>query len=450
MFKKIMKHLTNNIGLKLLSILFSVMLWLLVVNVADPDGSKTFSVPVNIQNKEVIERMGKVPDVIGDSDIAVFYITGPRSYVEEMDADDFEVTADLSQVDLSEEDKTKLVRIEVTPKKNEKYITVHQKTVNLQITLEELAEKNFIISPVTKGTPEEGYAIGDVEVTPNLLNVSGPQSIVSKISKVTATINVNGISGDVTDNVEPVLYDEEGNVIVSDLLKTNQSLVDIKVNILGTKNLTIECDVTGEPAEGYEYKGLEYAPQIITVKGKPEVLNSMSSILALQDVINIDGATRDVENTIDIILPEGVSLVDTEVSQIAVKALIAAKESKVFNLRTEDININGLPNEYELIYDLEVLPITIRASQEEIADFDIKKIQAALDVEGLKPGTHTVELQITINDSKYEVVGTVSVQFMIKDKNEETGGTDDNGETSEENTSEETENTDGGDDSARR
>ena len=72
------------------------------------------------------------------------------------------MTADLSQVDLTNADEKKLVRIEVTPKKNDKYITVHQKTVNMQITLEELAEKNFVISPVTTGTPAEGCALGEV------------------------------------------------------------------------------------------------------------------------------------------------------------------------------------------------------------------------------------------------------------------------------------------------
>ena len=122
MFKKLMKRLTNNFGLKLLSILFSIALWLVVVNIADPDGTKTFSVPVTIQNKDVIEKMGKVPDVVGDTDVASFYITGPRSYVEGMNADDFTVTADLSQVDLADEDEIKLVRIEVTAKKYEKYI----------------------------------------------------------------------------------------------------------------------------------------------------------------------------------------------------------------------------------------------------------------------------------------------------------------------------------------
>lgn len=417
MFKKLMKRLTNNMGLKLLSVLISVVLWLVVVNIADPDATKTFSVPVNIQNKEVIEQMGKVPDVVGDTDIAVFSISGPRSYVEEMDADDFTVTADLSQVDLTEEDETKLVRIEVTPKKYEKYITIHQKTVNMQITLEELAEKNFVISPVTTGTPADGCAIGEVEVTPNLLAVSGPESIVSKISKVTATINVDGISGDVTDNVVPVLYDEEGNVISSELLETNQATVNIKANILGTKSLTIQCDVIGEPEEGYEYTGLEYAPQTITVKGEAQILNTMNVITIPGEVIDITGATGNVENTIDIngYLPDGVSLVDDEVNQIAIKALIIPKASKIFNLPTENINIDGLPDNYELTYSATAVPINIRASQDEIDGFNVSNIQASIDVSELEPGTHTVQLELTVNDEKYDVVGSVSVQIEIKD-----------------------------------
>lgn len=420
MFKKLMKRLTNNFGLKLLSVLFSIVLWLVVVNIANPDGTKTFSVPVTIQNKDVIEKMGKVPDVVGDTDVASFYITGPRSYVEDMNADDFTVTADLSQVDLADEDEIKLVRIEVTAKKYEKYITIHQKTVNMQVALDEYAEKNFVISPITTGTPADGCAIGDVEVTPNLLTVSGPESVVSKINKVTATINVNGISSDVTDNVVPVLYDEEGNVISSELLETNQSMVNIKANILGTKTLPIRCEVTGTPADGFEYKGLEYAPEKVTVKGETEILNTMSAIIIPEEVIDITGATGNVENTIDITtyLPDSVSLVDDEVTQIVIKALIVTKETRVFNLPVANIAIEGLPDTYELTYNSNIttVPLTIRASQDDIDSFDIGNVQATIDAKDLSPGGHTVQLVLTINGEKYELIGNVSVQINIRDK----------------------------------
>lgn len=162
MFRKMMKHLVNNPGLKILSVLLSVVLWMVVVKMADPDFTKPFSVPVEILNKDVIRTMGKVPDIVGDTDIAVFYISGPRSYVEDMDSDDFSVTADLSQMDLSQDGETKLVPIEITAKKNEKHIEIIKKTVNMQITLEDLSEQKFVISPETTGTPAEGCAIGDV------------------------------------------------------------------------------------------------------------------------------------------------------------------------------------------------------------------------------------------------------------------------------------------------
>ena len=43
------KSLTNNIGLKLLAFIFAFMLWLLVVNIDDPVGSKTFeNIPYTI------------------------------------------------------------------------------------------------------------------------------------------------------------------------------------------------------------------------------------------------------------------------------------------------------------------------------------------------------------------------------------------------------------------
>ena len=139
MFRKAMKHLANNPGLKLLSVLFSVVLWLVVVNVADPEATKSFSIPVEIRNKDVIKEMGKVPNVVGDTDIAVFYITGPRSYVEDMASSDFNVMADLSQVDLSQEGDVKLVPIEISAKKNERRIDIIRRSVNMQITLEDLS-----------------------------------------------------------------------------------------------------------------------------------------------------------------------------------------------------------------------------------------------------------------------------------------------------------------------
>lgn len=428
MFKKMMKHLTNNLGLKLCSILLSVVLWMVVINIADPDKTKTFSIPVEIQNKGIIEAMGKVPDIVADTDIAVFSVTGPRSLVEEMEAGDFIVTADFGQMDLSAEGDIKLVPIEITPKRNDKSISINQRTVNMRLTLEDLSEQTFVISPETAGNPADGCAIGEVEVTPNLIKISGPKSVVSKISKVTAKIDIEGISGDVSDSVMPVLYDEEGNVITSELLEMNQSVVTIKANILSTKEVPINCEVTGAPADGYVYTGIEYAPDTVMIKGEASVLNDIRKIDIPGDLINIDGASANVDTTIDITdyLEElGVSLVDDSTNQIAVKALVEQKETRVFNLPIENINISGQDSGYELTYSTITIPVSIRALKADMDLFTIAGIHGKLNVSELGPGVHTVNLEVTLDDARFETVGTVSVQITIKDKNavDESGAT---------------------------
>lgn len=419
MFRRMMKHLTNNPGLKLLSLLFSVVLWLVVVNVADPDATKSFSVPVEIVNKDIITEMGKVPSVVGDSDIAVFYIAGPRSYVEDMTSDDFSVTADLSQVDLSQEGNIKLVPIEITAKRNDRRFEIVRRTVNMQITLEDRLEQKFVISAESTGTPSEGYAIGGVEVTPNLLKISGPASVVSQIKRVEATINVDGVSGDVSDNVIPVLYDEDGSVISPDLLEVNQSAVTIKAEIWATKSVPIQCQVNGEPAAGYQFRSVECAPETVMVKGKAAVLNRISVINIPGDVIDISGAREDKEDTVDItpyLDALGISLVEPSASQVAVTVIIEQKETKAFDYPTANIKISGLPSEYELNFSAETLSVNVRALGEDMETLALENIEALLDVTDLTPGTYTRQLTINLPGDKYEAVGIVNVQFVILDK----------------------------------
>jgi Uncharacterized protein conserved in bacteria len=423
MFQKMMKHLANNPGLKLLSLLFAVIIWLVVVNVADPDATKTFSVPVEIINKDIITEMGKVPNVVGDTDIAVFTISGPRSYVDDMASDDFSVTADFSQVDLSQEGETKLVPIEITAKKNERHIEIMRRTVNLQITLEDRLEKKFVISPESTGTPAEGYAIGGVEVTPNLLKVSGPASVVSKISRVGASINVDGISSDVSDNVIPVLYDEAGSVISSDLLEMNQTAVTIKAEIWATKSVPVQCRVSGEPAAGYEFRKVECAPETVLVKGRAVVLNGINAINIPANVIDITGAREDMESTVDIVpyLEElGISLVEPNASQIAVTVTIEQKETKTVDFPSNNIKVSGLNNEYDLTFNIESVSMTVRALEEDMETLALDQIEVLLDVTDLQPGSYTRLLNVTLPGDKYELIGQVNVQFTIVDRNAET------------------------------
>ena len=62
--------LTRNIGLKLAAMLFSVILWLVAINVNDPVETASFSsIPVEFINEEVVTNTGKTYDVVSESQL---------------------------------------------------------------------------------------------------------------------------------------------------------------------------------------------------------------------------------------------------------------------------------------------------------------------------------------------------------------------------------------------
>lgn len=427
MFKKLMKRLTNNPSLKILSILIAVILWLVVVNYDNPEVTETYRIPVEVTNEKVLEEMGKVYEVVGDSNVATIYVTGKRKIIDGLNGSDFTATADLSQIDFREDGQELLVPIDISAKRYEKELNITRATVNMKITLEELSTEQSYISGTTSGTPAEGYAIGEVTVSPNLIKISGPQSIVSQVSRIEANVNVDGLTEDFTASVTPVLYDENGNVIESSQLRLSQDRVAVGVQILGTKTVPVECQTTGTPPDGYLFAGLEYAPESIVIKGEAAVLNNIQKITIPGEAINLDGAAGDVENSIDITpyLSElGVSLVDPENNKIAVKALVERLETRNMELPIGSLEVLNLPEEYEAAYSTSTVNIPVRGRNEDMSGLTLEQIKASVDLGGLQPGIHMVEVNVTVSD-KFQVLGTVTLQIRIMEKGQETDDTPD-------------------------
>ena len=429
MFKKMMRHLTNNPGLKIASVVIAAFVWLIVVNLDDPKTTRTFIVTVTEKNGEMLEQAGKAYTIENEDRIAKIDVTGKRSIMDGLSASDFLATADLSQMlggldELGE----KWVPITVDPpKRYADDLEIMQRTNNIKIMLEDSATEQFYISGNAVGTPMEGYAIGDITTSPNLIKISGPQSVVSRIDKVSVSVNVERLSQDTTINVTPVLYDKSGDVIETTKLKLSQEQVTVSVQLLGKKTVPVRCDTTGTPENGYVFTGLEYAPETIEIKGDPAVLNNITAINIPGEAINLEGAVEDVENSIDITtyLEElGVSLVNPEENKIAVKALIERLEVKNYELPVDAIEVLNLPEKYEVIYHDTGVMIPLRGRNAEISELTVGQIKASMNLNALQPGAHTVSLKITV-DEKFEVMGQVTLEITIGEKTDEppAGGT---------------------------
>ena len=214
MLKKLKNLLTNNIGLKFLSVLFAMILWLVVVNIDDPDKTSTFTTNITIANENAIADMGKSYSIINDSGTVTFRVTAKRSIIERLTNSDFKATADMENIELHD-DGTAIVPIDISAVRYSSQLDIDRKKKNLELAVEDLQSNQFKITAETTGTPAEGSAVAELKVSPDVLTISGPASVVSQISKVQAVIDVSEKFSDVEDNVVPVVYDASGNTLIA-------------------------------------------------------------------------------------------------------------------------------------------------------------------------------------------------------------------------------------------
>ena len=440
MANKILKTLVNNIGYKILAVVFAFILWLVVYNIDDPNKTVRFTTNVTVENESAITDMNKCYEVLNGTNTITFSVTAKRSVINKLEDTDFTATADMNRMIMNSDNKSAKVPIEVISRRSNSSLKYNGKNQYLEISLDDLVSRRFMITADTTGQVADGYALGEVTVTnPNVLNVTGPATIVDKIDSVVATIDVEGMSMNLSDNVLPVFYDADGNEIDTTRLKYNNTTVTIAAKILRVKEIPLSFTTTGTPSGDYRVVEITSDPENIRIKGASSVLNPIMSLAIPAEVLNVSGARDDLTTTIDITeyLPDGVELVDAADATVTVTVRIEAYQSKTFTIDTKDITVNCLEDGYELAFEQNSVTVTISGLQNDLNRLSAADLASAIDVSGMEEGLHQVNLEIELDETNY-AARTVSVEVKISKKSSENGDSNDDNPTDDTSDSEDT------------
>lgn len=429
MGNKILKTLTKNLGFKILAVVFAFILWLVVYNTDDPTITVSYTTNVTVENASAVTDMNKCYEVLNGTNTVSFAVTAKRSVLNKLEDTDFTAVADMNRMIVNEDGDKANVPIEITSKRSNSSLKYNGKNKYLEVSLEDLMKRRFIITADTSGKVADGYALGEVTVTnPNVLNVSGPASIVNKIDSVVATIDVDGMSMNLSDNVIPALYDADGQEIDTTKLKLSNTTVTISAKILSVKEIPLVFSTSGVPYGDNRVVEISSKPETIKVKGSSTTLNPLSSLNIPGDVLNVSGASEDITTTIDIseYLPDGVELVNASDATVTVTVRIEAYELKKFNLSTSQINVNGLDSNYDLSFDQSTVAVTVSGLKNDLNKLNTRQLSASIDVTDLGVGTHQVNLDLNLDEDNY-AYQTITVTIEIKDKTKnDSENTDDN------------------------
>lgn len=118
--------------------------------------------------------MNKCYEVLDGTNTVTFTVTGKRSELEKLDDTDFSAVADMNRLIINDKGNKASVPIEISAKRTYTSVSINNKNKYMELSLEDLMSRRFMISADTSGKVAAGYALGEVSVTnPNVLNVSG-------------------------------------------------------------------------------------------------------------------------------------------------------------------------------------------------------------------------------------------------------------------------------------
>lgn len=447
MVKKILKTLVNNLGFKILAVFFAAALWLIVYNTNDPIRPQSYTVYVTTENEQSMRDMGLYFTPMDESRQIKFSVSAKKTDLDKLEASDFTAVADMSKIELADDGKSGRVEIDIRCSKTINSLTYSGKVYYYNVSVENLMTKNYNITANAIGNVASGYAMGDVSISsgPNMVKISGPESVVSRIKTVVATIDVSGMSTNVSDNVVPVPYDATGQAIDTTRLTFSVSTVTISANILNTKEVTLNFSTSGAPKENYYVMGVESDPTSIVIKGTSAVLNPIAKIDIPADVIDVTNATANIVTTIDVTeyLPAGTALYDNTKATVSVVVSIEAYTSKEFMIPTTNLSVEGLSNLYTASFPGNKISVVISGMESDLDKLNESDITGSIDAAGLEEGSHSATVSLNVDKEKYDVAESKTVVTITEKpknpdsenntdtNNNQNGGT--NGTTSTEN-----------------
>lgn len=415
----------NNLGLKLLALLFAILLWWAVANIDDPVITKTFSTTVQVVHPEVVTNAGKSYHIEEETQQIRVTVEARRSVTESIRAKDIKATADFRELQNS------LIPIRITIRKYEgQYESVAANPQNLRVTTEDTQKKTFAIVPNTIGNVSDGYVIGDLVAKPQSIDISGPKTVIGRINKVVAKVDVSGLSESTSLKAELIYYDSGENIIDQSQLSSNcdKNGVKIQVKLLETKTISLKFDTSlVQVAEGYRFKEINVNQEEIVVCGEPEVLDTLQSLEIPAEALKQNKLKQNKDVTIDVskYLPTGIELQDQDSGKIIVTLIVDKSGTKSILLPVRSVRINNLRDDLELTYgpDQEV-ELNFRGTAKLLEKLSESNIIATVDMNNFtEPGTYDVLVQILDMPEGCKYIGNAKIQVILskKDNDEQAG-----------------------------
>ncbi|HIX28780.1 MAG TPA: hypothetical protein H9858_03690 [Candidatus Blautia stercoravium] len=419
------KSLINKFTLKIISLAIAVFIWLLVRNVQDPVIVQTFyDIPVTLVNESYLSNNMKIPLLIDGDDTVKVRIKAEGSVIKELKKEDIVAQADMTQIYM---DATpKMVPVEVTCKGiADDNITVTPRNIQVDIENQTSVEKTIAVN-TGDTTPDKDYEVGSLQANPEKVTISGPESIINKIDKVVAKIDVTGMKeSNVELDSELKIYDKNQDELSEKQLSylNLAGVQDNKIKIQAQfwkvqKNVKVGAEYSGSPKYGYEVDSVSVVPETLSLAGTDEGLQKLAAegntLTIPGSYIDVSGKDSDFDVKVDIseLLPENMKLARDINSTVIATVKILPYNSRDYEVSPTQIKVENKPENMNYKFEPDKIIARIKAKEEDLDNLKTDDIQMKIDLKDAKAGENTLPVTVTLPEG-YELVEDITVKVSL-------------------------------------
>ncbi len=422
------RMLLHNTALKIASFFLAFVIWFIVVLVGDPQDTRPYSnIQVRLVNTDLLEEQNKVYEILDRTDVVRVMVTAPTSVFQSLRSSDIIAEADVSKL-------TDINTIAITYyTQNTAWdgISFEGDHQVVRLNVEDKDSKWVRIVAQTTGNVAEGCIIGDITTDQTLINISGAKSAVSQVASAYAELNVEGATNDISASVDIYLRDAEGKRISSQRVEMSAEHLLMTAEVLATKEVPLEAEIMGEPAEGYmTMGGPELSQNSVLIAGTSANLATVNKITIPAEKLDITDLTVNKEFTVNLkdCLPDNIRLAESDFNgRISVNMQIGQIRERNLEVPAENITFQNLPEGFVIsVYQDEeglTVPIPVRVSgfwdkvnglraNALTGTADLAEWMTAENITSLQPGIYDIPTKFEVGEyMTVEESGTIRVEI---------------------------------------
>ena len=396
--KKFQELLTKDLGWKLLSIAIAATMWFMVINITQPVDTRSYSRPLTLENMDTLTSRGLTvgnAEELKNTKITV-KVKAQRTALDRLSQNPDWITAsvDLSELAYAVNGDSVALPVNVSIDQGGTAYAISSKApAVVEAQVETLRTKEFPIEVELNGKPDNDITLSDPMLSAETVTVSGPVSLVRQIAKVKAIINAEELEENTDIHAKLACYDYHGAEVTGVSLSIREVTVSYAVH--DAKQVPIQVDITGTPANGYQVGTVSCSPKYAEVTGSKEDLDALLSIHL--DSIDVSGRTAAVTKTFNLenYLPDGISLNDDSRSSVQVTVAIeTAQKGKQFTLDESRLTILG--QEDGKTYSFGTAHVTVTGDSSSLNGLRAEDLNGSVHVNGMSEGTHRVLVHLDL------------------------------------------------------